>query len=186
MNMIRGRYPKKKLLLIVLTVTFCLLSNAAQADLSKVGLRYGKGFQDADFDQYDLFVSMELPWRTEVSSGWVLRSEIDVFLSALTWDGDTAVKPSVMPNLVLSTPGGRVDIIAGLGVGYMFGETDFGDDSDQQNLGGPFFLQGQLGFRLNVTDDIFLGYRYYHQSNADIYSENDSVNLNQLEFGWSY
>lgn len=186
MNMIWRSYPKKKFFCIMLTLSFSLMSNTAQAELSRVGLRYGKSFQDTDFYQYDLFVSMGLPWQTEVPWGWVLRSEVDGLLSVLTWDGDTAVKPSIMPNLVLSSPGRRVDLIAGLGAGYMFGETDFGDISDQQNLGGPFFLQGQVGFRLNVTDGIFLGYRFYHQSNAGLYTENDSVNINQLEFGWNY
>lgn len=186
MNGVWRHNPKKKYFCIALTLTFCLISNAAQAELSGVGLRYGKSFQDTDFDQYDLFVSVDLPWRMEFSRGWMLHSEIEGILSALTWDGDTAVKPSVMPNLILSSPGGKVDILAGFGFGYMFGGTDFGDGGDQQNLGGPFFVQGQAGFRLNVMDNIFLGYRYYHQSNAGIYNENDSVNINQIELGWNY
>jgi hypothetical protein len=118
--------------------------------------------------------------------GWVLHSEVDGILSVLTWNGDTAVKPSVMPSLVLSSPAGQVDLIAGVGVGWMFGETDFGDDGDQHDLGGPFFLQGQVGFRVNVTDKVFVGYRYFHQSNAGIYNHNASVNINQIELGWSF
>lgn len=180
------RYPKKRYFCLFFTLLFCLMASVSWAELSRVGLRYGKGFLDSDFDQYDLYVSMDLPWQTEAPLGWMLRSEIDGILSVLTWDGDTAVKPSIMPSLVLSSPGRKVDIIAGMGLGWMFGATDFGDGSDRSELGGPFFLQGQLGFRLNVTDKIFVGYRYYHQSNAGIYNENNSVNINQIELGWNY
>ncbi|WP_407642629.1 acyloxyacyl hydrolase [Desulfopila aestuarii] len=33
---------------------------------------------------------------------------------------------------------------------------------------------------------MFAGYRCYHQSNAHIYSSNNSVNLNQVEIGWTF
>lgn len=161
-----------------------LLSSISQAAaVSDVSFRYGKGFRGTDFDQFDLAASMDLPWQTTFDSGWVIRSQVEGILGVLTWDGDTAVKPSVMPDLVITSPGGRVDLIAGLGCGVMIGDTEFSDDHD---LGGPFFLQGQAGVRFHITKNVFAGYRYYHQSNAGIYDSNDSVNLNQVEIGWKF
>jgi len=161
-----------------------LSAGVAGAELEDIGFRYGHGFDGNEFDQFDLFLTMDLPWQKTFAGGWMLRSDIEGILGVLTWDGDTAVKPSVMPNLVLTTPGKKVDFIAGLGLGVMIGDTEF--DDDEHDLGGPFFFQGQAGFRLHLSERYFLGYRYYHQSNAGIYDSNASVNLNQIELGYRF
>lgn len=160
-----------------------MMLSGAWAETTSVGLRYGKGFRGTDFDQYDLVVSRDFSWQKSCPYGWRMRSDIEGILSVLTWDGDTAIKPSVMPNLILSSPGKKVDLIAGIGLGVMIGDTEFSDDHD---LGGAFFFQGQAGFRVSITENIFLGYRYFHQSNADIYDRNASINLNQVEIGWKF
>lgn len=169
---------------VVLPVLALLLvAGISQAQLASVGLRYGHGFGGEDFDQYDLSVSMALPWQRSYDSGWLLHADVEGLIGVLTLDGDTAVKPSIMPSLILTSPGKRIDFLAGLGFGVMLGDTEFSDDHD---LGGPFFLQGQVGFRVHLTDKFFTGYRYYHQSNAGIYSSNDSVNLHQVEIGYRF
>ena len=88
-----------------------------------------------------------------------------------------------MSNVLVTSPAGKLDVIAGIGMGVMLGDTKFSDDHD---LGGPFFFQGQVGVRWYFIENIFAGYRYYHQSNAHIYSSNNSVNLNQVELGWKF
>ncbi len=174
---------RRRCIFSIIALSICFATTASSFELASVGVRYGQGFRGTDFDQYDISATMDLPWQKECPYNWLLHSDIEGILSVLTWDGDTAVKPSVMPNLILSTPGGMVDFIAGLGLGVMFGDTEFDGDHD---LGGAFFFQGQAGFRVNVTDNVFVGYRYYHQSNAGIYNSNDSVNLNQVEIGWKF
>jgi len=177
-------YPLRRAGIALMAVAmFSLVANTSHAALDNVGFRYGHGFDGKEFDQFDLFLTMDLPWQKTFDGGWMLRSNIEGILGVLTWDGDTAVKPSIMPNLVLTTPGKKVDFIAGLGLGVMIGDTEFDDDHD---LGGAFFLQGQAGFRVHLTERFFLGYRYYHQSNAGIYDNNNSVNLNQIELGYRF
>lgn len=167
----------------MLALSLCFAVTASSFELSSAALRYGKGFRGTDFDQYDLSATMDLPWQKKCAGDWLLHADVEGILSLLTWSGDTAVKPSIMPNLIISTPEGLIDFIAGLGLGVMLGDTEFDGDHD---LGGAFFFQGQAGFRVNVTDTIFVGYRYYHQSNAGLYNSNDSVNLNQIEVGWKF
>lgn len=168
---------------VMVVLSFIILSEVAQAEINDVSFRYGRGFDGKDFDQFDLVVSMSLPWEKPLDNGWLMHSTIEGILGVLTWDGDTAVKPSVMPNLVFTSPGGKLDLVGGLGMGVMIGDTEFNDD---HNLGGEFFLQGQLGLRWYFVENFFAGYRYYHQSNAGIYSSNNSVNLNQVEVGWKF
>lgn len=178
------RCPRRMCSIVSTIISLCLLPTISPAEVTDVGLRYGRSFGDTDFEQYDLSASLDLPWRKTYSSNWLLRTGLEGMASVLTWDGDTAFKPSLMTNLLLSSPGGRVDFIVGLGLGVMIGDTEF-DDGDH-DLGGPFFLQGQAGFRLGLTDNVFIGYRYFHQSNAEIYESNDSVNIHEVEIGWRF
>ncbi len=86
----------------------------------------------------------------------MLSAEVEGIFSVLTWSGQSVYKPSVMPTLILSSPGRRVDYLLGIGAGVMFGDTDF---NHEHSLGGPFFLQGQAGIRVRIVDKIFIGYR---------------------------
>jgi len=156
---------------------------SSQAEVKDVNFRYGRGFSGDEFDQFDIAMSMPLEWQKDLGSGWLMHSDLEGILGVLTWDNDTALKLSVMPNLLMTSPSGKLELIAGIGMGVMLGETEFGNDHD---LGGPFFLQGNLGVRWYLTESFFAGYRYYHQSNAKIYSNNSSVNLNQVEIGWKF
>ena len=155
-----------------------MIASSSWAEPGSVGVRYGKGIRGKGYDQFDLYASKDLSWQRSWPDSWLLRSDVEGILGVLTWDGDTAVKPSLMSNLILSSPGKKVEFVAGIGLGVMFGDRYLSDDHD---LGGPFFLQGQAGFRVSLADDFFVGYRYYHQSNGKIYANNDSVNLNQIE-----
>lgn len=169
---------KRKCFCIVATVFFCMTATTSWAELSSVGIGYGQSFRGTGFEQYNLQFSMDQPSHKVFSNSWGLRSDLEVVLSILTWDGDTAFKPSVMRNIILSSPRGKVDLLAGIGVGVMFGDTVFSDDHD---LGGPFFFQSKIGFHIGVSSKYYVGYHYYHQSNGRIYNSNDSVNSNHIE-----
>ena len=174
---------KGKGLCIVATVFFCITATTSWAELASVGIGYGKGFRGTDFKQLNLQFSVDLPLHRLNRNSWVLRSDIEGILSVLTWGDDTAFKPSIMPNIILSSPGGKLDLLAGIGFGYMIGETTFGGDHD---LGGPFFFQSKIGFHIGLTSNTYVGYHYYHQSNGGTYSSNDSVNSNHIEVIWKF
>lgn len=157
-------------------------SGSGAADVSSLSLRYGNGFGGTDFHQVDLACSFPVLLQPH-SEDWALSAEVEGIFSVLTLGGESVYKPSVMPNLILSSPGRRVDYLLGIGAGVMFGDTDF---NNEHSLGGPFFLQGQAGIRVRIADNIFIGYRYYHQSNGKIYHHNSGVNLNQVELSWKF
>ncbi len=110
-------------------------------NLSNIGFRYGKSFAGADFDQYDLYLFIDLSLSKDFTSGWKLRSDIEGILSALDGKGATSFKPSLMSKAILTSAGERFDILAGVGCGYVSGETEFGE----YNLGGPFFFSKYPG-----------------------------------------
>ncbi|WP_163338503.1 acyloxyacyl hydrolase [Desulfopila sp. IMCC35008] len=170
--------------LISVGVAICLMlvtSEFCFADLRDIGIRYGNTFTGADLDQYDAYVSFDLPWSYDFASGWKLESGCEVSLSALDGEGENAFKPSVLGYAESTSPDKKFHLLAGFGAGlmseYIFGEYD---------LGGTFFFLGTLGFRINLTEHILLGFRYLHQSNAELYDSNDSLNMNQIELIWKF
>lgn len=108
--------------------------------IKDLSFRYGYSLKDDEFDQYDAAITVPLSWQKQYASGWLLHSNMEGILSLLTWSGDTAVKPSIMPNLVLTTPNKKVDFLAGLGLGVMIGDTEFGEDED---LGARSFFKAR-------------------------------------------
>jgi hypothetical protein len=81
---------KRKCFCIVATVFFCMTATTSWAELSSVGIGYGKSFRGTGFEQYNLQFSMDQPSHKVFSNSWVLRSDLEVVLSILTWDGDSA------------------------------------------------------------------------------------------------
>ncbi|SHO50864.1 hypothetical protein [Desulfopila aestuarii] len=127
-------------ILFFAVLSFFAMTMCSQAEVKDVSFRYGRGFDGKDFDQFDIAVSMALPWQRSLNSGWLTHFDVEGILGVLTLDGDTAVKPSVMSNVLVTSPAGKLDVIAGIGMGVMLGETKFSDDHD---LGGPFFSRGR-------------------------------------------
>ncbi|WP_163340727.1 acyloxyacyl hydrolase [Desulfopila sp. IMCC35008] len=170
--------------LISVCVAICLMlvsSDICFADVRDIGIRYGHTFTGADLAQYDAYVSFDLPWSYDFASGWKLESGCEVTLSALDGEGETAFKPSVLGYAESISPDKKIHLLAGLGAGLMSEDT-FGE----YDLGGSFFFLGTLGFRINLKEHILLGFRYLHQSNAGIYDNNDSLNMNQIELVWEF
>jgi hypothetical protein len=185
MKALRNESLRGALAIIPVLLGFCLLPAGSGAAETSFGLPYGRGFGDKEFNQYDLHLNLALPWEKSLSSGWRMHGDLETILSLLELE-EQAFKPSLMSNLVLSSPEGKVDVFFGVGFGAMFGETEFPAEDETFNLGGAFFLQGQAGVRVYMTDHFFAGCRYYHQSNGGIYDYNDSVNLAQVEIGWRF
>lgn len=173
---------KKKTYLSLLLIGFLVLVNASQVSANNIGIRYGNTVNRISLSLYDLYGSLDLPWSWNLGPGWTMRSDIEGILSILDGDGDSSFNPSIMTKLIFTSPNKRFDWLAGFGVGALTGSTEFVD----HDLGGPLFFQGTLGARFGLTENLFAGLRYYHQSNFSIYDSNDSLNLLQGELVWEF
>lgn len=166
---------KKSILLPLCLTLFCLHGQALATD----SLTMGAGFNfrgNTSLRQLTVGLNHELPMTTE-GQGWRIRYSVELEGADIIGDGvdgDTrqTFRLSLMPQAHLWL-GEMVRLTAGLGAGFMAGEVEFED----HDLGGPFLLNSKLGAEL-VMGSWSVGYTFYHQSNAGIYDNNASLNMN--------
>lgn len=169
---------RPKLLVVSLIMLLGAAANPAFAKI-QLGAGFGKEFRgNTDIEQFEGFLRLPLPYATEWGewdfatglelAGALIRENSDA-------DVDDAGRFSLMPYFTLS-PNEVFHLHAGLGAGFMTGNTEFTD----HNLGGSFCLVSKFGFELVLSDTIGLEYTFYHQSNAGIYDYNASLNMNQV------
>lgn len=154
----------------------CCLPQAASATESfNIGVGYNfRG--NTDLKQISVGWDHELPFRTD-GRGWMVGYSVELEGAVIFGDdagGDAQQTPrlSVMPQAHLWI-GESFRLTAGLGAGFMGGEVEFED----HDLGGSFLLNSKLGAEM-LWDRWSIGYIFYHQSNAGIYDNNASLNMN--------
>mgnify|MGYP000365617205 CR=1 FL=1 len=137
------------------------------------GVRIASSFRDGKtgLTLYELFAALPLPWQTDFANNWHLDSMLDLSLGILDGNGETGGRGAVGIDGLLWSPGRKVSLTSGLGVGVM-GEEVYGDI----DFAGPVFFRFQAGLSYWFTSGISLGYRYYHESNGSIYDKNPSLN----------
>lgn len=155
-----------------------LLCGAAYAEnIGQLGVGYGKEFRkNTDISQIEIFWRHNLPYKKE-GTNWNLASALEFGAAYLDESGsdNSTGRFSLMPQLHLRS-GEVINLFAGIGAGFMTGDTEFTD----QNLGGEFFVSSKLGLQLLFGSRFGIEYSYYHQSNAGIYDYNASLNMHQL------
>ncbi len=193
----RGPAAKKSILLLLALVSLLGCSfvgsvNALQLDanLEGFGVRVGKNFRSAgldfdpteDFEQADIFALIKLPWwHRDFESGWQMRTRMHVSAGIMEGAGDRGYIATISPGVVFHKPAWRLTVDFGLG-GALIDDYHFGE----QPLGGPFQFVGHLGVAVNVTPHLSVGWRFHHISDADMYGENEGVDLHMLEFTYLY
>jgi hypothetical protein len=169
---------KKVIFLLLLTAIPALPGFCAE---NQVGLGYGKEFRgNTDLEQIELFWRHQLSYNKNFDNGAQLLTFLEAGGAALhERDSDTndevTMRFSLMPQLALQ-PDPKFRFIAGLGAGFMAGETEF----DDHNLGGAFFLDSKLGMQWFFTENFSVEYDFFHQSNAGMYDYNASLNMHYL------
>ncbi len=131
---------------------------------------------EENFQQYDLFGTLPLPWTYEWESGWRIESLADLTLSVLNGEGETGGTIAVGPDLFLLCPKRWIALNMGGGLGF-YEDHKFG----KYTLGGPLFFHFQTGATVFVHPSLSVGYRYHHKSNGNIFYKNSSLNMHQFE-----
>ena len=158
---------------------------AAPAKAGQFGTAYGREFKEnTRVEQYEVFYRQPLPWQWQFDSGLTVSSGLE-FGAALIreagGDNEEGGRFSIMPQVIVS-PYPNINLLFGLGVGFMVGDTAF----TRQDLGGEFLLNGKIGIQFLLGEHWQIGYCYYHQSNADIYDSNQGLNLNTILLSYSF
>lgn len=167
----------KTLLLLVIGYNIAFLPATVPA--AEVGLGYGRHWRsETDIEQYEVFDRQPLPYTAEWGNIAKVSSAVEFGAALIHYYGPDAVvtgRFSAMP-MVLISPYEHINILAGIGAGFMAGRTEFGE----YDLDGPILFNAKVGLQFLLGKGWGLEYTYYHQSNAGIYDSNDSLNMNQL------
>lgn len=172
-----------------LMVVFPVLGHTKEIDLLSVGVRAGVNSrtiglppaEKEDFEQYDVFAVIGLPWAWEFSSGWDIRFRLNAAAGALRAAGDTGFITELTPGIAFSNASWRLTFDFGTGWAYL-SKYEFG----RQNIGGPFQIIGHGGITYHLPWNVSVGWRFHHMSDATIYGSNRGVDLHMLEVGYRF
>ena len=171
------------LVLLLLSIVSPQPCSAEGTDQIEAGFRAGLSATDGneDFEQYEVFATFGLPWSWELAPGWVFGTRINLSAGALRGAGDTGFIGSVGPGVALSMVDGLIVLSGGISAALL-SEHRFGEE----NFGGPIQFISHVGIRFKISDNLGVGYRFQHMSNASIYSRNPGLELHLLELSYRF
>ena len=165
--------------LLMLVIGYCIAFLPGTVPAAEVGLGYGRQFRsETDIEQYEIFDRQPLPYTAEWGNIAKVSSAVEFGAALIHYYGPDSVETgrfSAMPMIIIS-PHENINILAGIGAGFMVGQTEFGE----HDLDGPILFNAKVGLQFLLGKGWGLEYTYYHQSNGSIYDSNDSLNMNQL------
>ncbi len=177
----------KKLYCIILAlVLFGFAPNplfGAGIDWRSIGLRGGvnDSGNDEDFKQYEGFAIWPLPWSRQWNSGWTVGTYIEANVGVLRGDDTSAFIGAIGPGFYITGIDGIVEISMGINP-TIISKHKFGDE----NLGGPVQFTSHIGLNIILSNQIHIGYRFQHMSNARIYEDNPGLDTHMIELGYRF
>ncbi|MDR4501318.1 MAG: acyloxyacyl hydrolase [Nitrospirales bacterium] len=154
-----------------------------------VGIRGGMNFKDAglppgekvDFEQFDVFGIMGLPWQWDLSPDWSARVRLYGSAGVIRGARDLGFITTVTPGLAATNKSWNLtfDIAAG---GALISDWEYG----RQDVGGPFQFIGHLGVTYHLPWNLAVGYRFHHMSDAMIYGKSRGTDLHMIEFSYYF
>jgi len=169
----------------VLVVLFCLvfpLAVMAQGATQELGLRGGVDYPSVDesYTVGELYYLHELPWRKELSPGTSLFTRLDAGIGYLHADSRSGNWLAIGADAVLSTVNGLLELEVGFRPVWLTRDK-FGDD----DFGGGLQFASHAGVAIKLGQ-IVVSYRFQHLSNADLYDENDGLDLHLVGLGFRF
>lgn len=133
---------------------------------------------DEDFQAYEVFVVLDLPWAWDRGTSRI-QTQLEVAGGALDAAGETGFLGVLGPRVAFVTD--RLSLDAGVGVAAL-GETQFGE----QDFGGSSQFIAQAGLSVAVTSRLNAGLRFRHMSDAEMHDNGEDLNLVLLELSYDY
>ena len=162
---------------------------AGDFDITGVGLRAGMNIKDAglpptekeDFQQYDAYAIMQLPWIFSESPIPNLTWQLMGSAGALRGDDETAFISTLTTGFAYYNPEWRILLDMGLGVAGV-SRHHFG----RQDIGGPFQFIAHGGGGFEIFKKTILGYRFHHMSDATIFGSSRGVDLHMIDLRYLF
>ena len=147
---------------------------AEKIEKNAIGIRLGiSNFNEEDFLSYELFGLYGLPWYWKVgrNKNWIIQTMLSYSVGVLTQSDDSGFLATIGPVILLNhTPTG---LIFDLGSGIaLLSDEKIGN----HDFGGSFQLTAHAGISYRVFQNIAVGYRFFHISDAGI---NNGKGLNR-------
>jgi hypothetical protein len=162
---------------------------ALDIDAVHAGVRWRVGGGDvlgkeqrADFHEYDIWATAQLPWRRHSASGWGVDTRMLASAGIFRGAGTNALVVSVLPLLALGSQDARFTVDFGAGLAVLsrskYGEQDFG---------GPLQAALTFGITLPLYRRYGVGYRFMHYSDAGAYgSDTIGADLHTIEMSYRF
>lgn len=128
-----------------------------------------------NFRQAEVFVDFKLPWRTEISTNWMVQTRFDLSAGWLAKNRSDAFITTAGPSVVLSRRNCPVTLDLGFNPTYLSRYV-----FPARNFGIPFQFTSHAGLDWNVSSHLRLGYRFQHMSSGGLGSPNPGLNLNMF------
>lgn len=187
-----GKRREKMVWIFAILVTCIAWQNgwASDYDITGIGLRGGINIKDGglpptekeDFQQYDVFATMQLPWIFgEAPSPKNLSLQLMGSAGALRSNGETGFITTLTTGLAYHNPEWRILLDMGIGVG-LISQYRFG----RQDIGGPFQFIAHGGAGVELVKKTVVGWRFHHMSDATIYGSSRGVDLHMLELRYVF
>lgn len=161
----------------LLAFLFIMACGSAYGD--SIGVRGAVADTQAkeDFEAYELFVVLDLPWAWSQGESRI-QTQLEITGGVLDAAGESGFLGTLGPRIAFET--GSVTLDVGIGVAAL-GETEFGE----HDFGGRSQFTAQTGLAVAVLERLNLGVRYRHMSDANIHDGHD-LNLLFLELSYEF
>ncbi|KDM91656.1 hypothetical protein EA58_11600 [Photobacterium galatheae] len=135
-----------------------------------------------EFEEYSVSANIGLPWKPATILGWDVGTRFMASTGILRGAGEDALVVSVIPELTLGRKEGWFTLDMGAG-GALFSRHRFGT----QDYGGPFQFALTFGFGIPLYQNLGLGYRFLHYSDAGLNgSETTGADFHMIEFIYQF
>ena len=159
---------------------------------SGIGFLYGKpgssiDSNSVDFDKKEIFYRRNL---TKTNRVFGASYPVTVNMEGLIGELDAPEKTATMAGLGLGLairPVNNLYFNIGAQILYL-SETEFKTENENKvkDFGGPRQFGLYLGADYLIVPELFVGYRWQHMSNANIYLKNSGLDTNNLYIGYRF
>ena len=140
------------------------------------------GSAPEEFQEYDVAANFRLPWAWYSQSGWGAGIRLIASAGALYGAGETALVVSLIPLVALGSQDGRFTLDMGAG-GALLSRHHFGT----QDYGGYFQFALTAGVGVPLFEQLGVGYRFLHYSDAGINGPNTTgADMHMLELTYRF
>lgn len=171
-----------KVVALFLLILFVPLLSSALDYSDLFGVRVGVSAESGgeDISVVEVYYLPALPWQKSVGSWCTVTTRLDVGLGLLEVKSGNGAWLAGGGDVVLGLLAGRLSLEAGFRPALLST-----DHFARHDLGGPFQFVSHVGMSVMLSR-FALDYRYQHISNANVYSENDGLDLHLVGLGFQY